>query len=417
MLDFSLYLGHPHLPSPVVTNNDASASSQVSDSVIFPPPRFAALTKNIRCRRGNKVKIQRNIYQDRHTVEQECDMDCMAYGMGSCCLQVTYQAVNLAEAQKMFDAMMVLTPLMLSASAAAPIYRGKLLTTDTRWEVISQSVDDRTPEELAKPNSTSRYNTSTLYMSEGGSTYNDVPVEYNRPAFSILQQIGMDPLLATPLSHLLTKDPHLVYPEHLQKCDDNRFQMLQSTVWQDVRLKLPKDSTDSWKMEFRPMEIQLSDTDNVALLLFTTVYLRTVLEFNLDYRLPISSLLKNVTTSEQMDSCRSGRFYQVVNGQVRYLTLAEIFMNPTHGVWWKMIKYIVALHYEATSKFALLEYLAIIISRFQGTRLTDARRIREYVINHPGYQGDSQVSKEIMDDLVKAGHHVGLANNTLEQSL
>ena len=37
--------------------------------------------------------------------------------------------------------------LQLSLSAASPIYRGRLSDLDTRWTVISQSVDDRTEEE------------------------------------------------------------------------------------------------------------------------------------------------------------------------------------------------------------------------------------------------------------------------------
>ena len=41
----------------------------------------------------------------------------------------------------------VLFSLQLSLSAASPIYRGRLSDLDTRWTVISQSVDDRTEEE------------------------------------------------------------------------------------------------------------------------------------------------------------------------------------------------------------------------------------------------------------------------------
>lgn len=37
--------------------------------------------------------------------------------------------------------------LQLALSAASPIYRGYLSDIDTRWSVISQSVDDRTREE------------------------------------------------------------------------------------------------------------------------------------------------------------------------------------------------------------------------------------------------------------------------------
>ena len=37
--------------------------------------------------------------------------------------------------------------LQLALTAASPIYRGYLSDIDTRWQVISESVDDRTNEE------------------------------------------------------------------------------------------------------------------------------------------------------------------------------------------------------------------------------------------------------------------------------
>ena len=40
-----------------------------------------------------------------------------------------------------------LTPLFLSLSGNSPIYRGMLADVDTRWGVISASVDSRTDDE------------------------------------------------------------------------------------------------------------------------------------------------------------------------------------------------------------------------------------------------------------------------------
>lgn len=42
--------------------------------------------------------------------------------------------------------MAILSPLFLALTAASPIFKGKLADIDTRWEVISASVDDRTKE-------------------------------------------------------------------------------------------------------------------------------------------------------------------------------------------------------------------------------------------------------------------------------
>ena len=40
-------------------------------------------------------------------------MDCMAFGMGCCCLQVTFQAKNLAESRYLYDQLSVLSPIMV----------------------------------------------------------------------------------------------------------------------------------------------------------------------------------------------------------------------------------------------------------------------------------------------------------------
>jgi hypothetical protein len=41
-------------------------------------------------------------------------MDAMGFGMGCCCLQVTFQSCNVNEARRMYDAMVPLAPIMVS---------------------------------------------------------------------------------------------------------------------------------------------------------------------------------------------------------------------------------------------------------------------------------------------------------------
>ena len=77
----------------------------------------------------------------------EVYMDAMAFGMGCCCLQVTFQAQDVDESRHLYDQLAVLAPMMLALTASTPAARGTLLDTDSRWGIISQSVDDRTPTE------------------------------------------------------------------------------------------------------------------------------------------------------------------------------------------------------------------------------------------------------------------------------
>jgi glutamate--cysteine ligase catalytic subunit len=74
-------------------------------------------------------------------------MDAMAFGMGCCCLQITFQACNVSEARRLYDQLVPVGSIMLALTGAAPIYRGYLSDVDCRWNVIASSVDDRTPEE------------------------------------------------------------------------------------------------------------------------------------------------------------------------------------------------------------------------------------------------------------------------------
>lgn len=152
-------------------------SQFVPDEIANPHIRFPTLAANVRARRGRKVDINVPIFRDERTpwpfqdptveydrhdwpedddvrtgaVAENCVyMDAMAFGMGSCCLQITFQAKNVDEGRTMYDQLLPLGPIMLALTAATPIYKGYLVDTDVRWNQVSRSVDDRTPEELGE---------------------------------------------------------------------------------------------------------------------------------------------------------------------------------------------------------------------------------------------------------------------------
>ena len=94
-----------------------SQSEYLPDYIINPHPRFAALTRNIRERRGAKVDIRVPLYKDENTPEysgkKEFDadpyihMDCMAFGMGMCCL-VSYRLTNIVSCRELLHSRVVL---------------------------------------------------------------------------------------------------------------------------------------------------------------------------------------------------------------------------------------------------------------------------------------------------------------------
>jgi glutamate--cysteine ligase catalytic subunit len=172
-------LGSPGtFTSPVFPISGEMLRSQfLPDEIANPHIRFPTLAANIRSRRGRKVELNVPIYRDEktpwpwndptvnynlHKYPEDADvrngaakenhiyMDAMAFGMGSCCLQITFQAKNITEGRRMYDQLSPLGPIMLALTAATPIYKGFLANTDVRWNQVSAAVDDRTPEELGE---------------------------------------------------------------------------------------------------------------------------------------------------------------------------------------------------------------------------------------------------------------------------
>jgi glutamate--cysteine ligase catalytic subunit len=159
----------------------ALRSQFVPDEIANPHIRFPTLAANIRSRRGRKVELNVPVFKDQNTPSpfkdptvnydlhqwpEDADvrngaakddhvyMDAMAFGMGSCCLQITFQAKNMTEGRKLYDQLSPLGPILLALTAATPIYKGFLVDTDVRWNQIGAAVDDRTPEELGEAVST-----------------------------------------------------------------------------------------------------------------------------------------------------------------------------------------------------------------------------------------------------------------------
>lgn len=167
--------------------NGASRSLYFPDEAIYPGhPRFKTLTRNIRERRGEKVDINLTVFKDENTKipvdgspadrPDAVHLDAMGFGMGCCCLQLTFQACNITEARTLYDQLTPLCPIMLALTAASPVYRGYLTESDCRWNVISASVDCRTAEERGevplKENQfrifKSRYDSIDSYLSPDG---------------------------------------------------------------------------------------------------------------------------------------------------------------------------------------------------------------------------------------------------------
>ncbi|KAL9111796.1 MAG: hypothetical protein Q9227_003855 [Pyrenula ochraceoflavens] len=506
MTTFPLLGSKTEFTSPSYSPSGPVLRSQfVPDEIANPHIRFPTLAANIRSRRGRKVELNVPIFKDYRTPSPFLDptvnyelhrwpedddvrngaakedhvyMDAMAFGMGSCCLQITFQAKNITEGRTLYDQLSPLGPIMLALTAATPIYKGFLVDTDVRWNQVGNSVDDRTAEELGeKPLHSarwripkSRYASNSTYIAQDArlrTEYTDPNLLIDEHLKSKLLDGGMDPLLATHFAHLFIRDPLVIFSEDLKALDTtstNHFENLQSTNWQHMRFKPPpslsSDSDTGWRVEFRPMEIQLTDFENAAFAIFLVLVTRAILSFDLNFYIPITRTTENMETAHARDAVLSSKFWfrkdpfpstprpraafsssgsgsstperpdsqsrpptplGPVEDEYRLMTISEIIngtsssstssaATPTAaqssiecfpGLLPLVESYLDSVNVPVETRCELANYLSLIRRRAEGTLWTGAKWIREFVRTHSQYQGDSVVSDEVQYDLIK----------------
>ncbi|KAH7011892.1 glutamate-cysteine ligase-domain-containing protein [Ilyonectria destructans] len=463
-------------------------SQFVPDEIANPHIRFPTLAANIRSRRGRKVQINVPIFHDKDTPNPWKDptvnydlhdwpedddvrngaapdnfihMDAMAFGMGSCCLQITFQAKNIIEGRQLYDQLSPLGPIMLALTAATPIYKGFLANTDVRWNQISRAVDCRTPQELGEEPLTdgvrripkSRYASNSTYISTDSrlrKEYVDPDLVFDADIKQQLMNGGMDDRLATHFAHLFIRDPIVVFEEDLQELDLNKtdhFENIQSTNWQHMRFKPPPaDNSIGWRVEFRPMEIQITDFENAAFSVFMVLVTRAILSFDLNFYIPIKKVDENMERAHAVDGVLKEKFFfrrnpfpsrpsrantvmgdesrpgsaypsrpatpsGPVEDEYEEMTVNDIINGSADGDFPGLIpiveSYLDSVNVDVSTRCQLATYLDLIGKRARGDLDTTARWIRNFVDTHPRYKHDSVVDEELNHDLIGAVIAIG----------
>ncbi|KAK9471557.1 glutamate-cysteine ligase-domain-containing protein [Dipodascopsis tothii] len=478
----------------------ASRSLFLPDELINPHARFPTLTGNIRSRRQSKVAINVPIFVDERTprpfhdptiprdralypedanardgaaLDDHIYMDSMGFGMGCCCLQITFQAAGIDEARRLYDQLTPLSPIFLALTAASPAFRGYLADVDCRWDVIAGSVDDRTAEERGlKPLEhdrfvirKSRYDSTDLYLSQAPEMrdeYNDTEVVKDPAIRQTLVDAGVDGRLADHYAHLFIRDPIVVFSELIDQDDatsSDHFENIQSTNWQTMRFKPPPPGTDiGWRVEFRPMEIQMTDFENAAFAVFIVLLTRAIVSFGLNFYIPISRVEANMAAAQRRDAVGTQQFYfrkdvfshaawaaaapppaaaapspdaassapstprsassvasdeslsslePAVEDEYALFSIGEL-INGKHdagidfpGLAGLVEAYLDRMNVDIATRCQLGKYIQLIRRRASGELDTAAAWIRKFVRAHPAYKFDSVVSNEINYDLVK----------------
>ncbi|SCV03372.1 LAMI_0H07624g1_1 [Lachancea mirantina] len=464
-------------------HNNASKSLYLPDEVTNRHARFPTLTANIRTRRGEKVNIQVPMYKDKFTPYRDDSvykrdwfepedsesvlaakpgyiyMDAMGFGMGCCCLQITLQAPDISKARYVYDSLANIATIMLAATAASPFFKGWLADQDVRWNVISSAVDDRTPYErgvaplLPQSNNghgssikanpqripKSRYSVVDLFL--GGNeffdrSFNDTDVPLNEKVLETLQSndiFELDYDLARHFSHLFIRDPLVIFQERINQdnlTSTDHFENIQSTNWQSLRFKPPNqkatpDQKDApgWRVEFRTMELQMTEFENAAYSCFIHIITECLLTFSHEINpyMPMSKIWENMEIAHRRDAVLEQQFHwkdDLHGGRTSLSNMDHVFHNVKSGLFPQFIDRLLKYKSMVTeswrelvkskdsSNVRLFYYLKLISDRATGNLPTAAKFLRQYVLSHPDYSQDSRVTKEINYDTLKVADRI-----------
>jgi glutamate--cysteine ligase catalytic subunit len=254
---------------------------------------------------------------------------------------------------------------------------------------------------------------------------------------------GMDDLLATHFAHLFIRDPIVIFEEDLQELDlkkTDHFENIQSTNWQHMRFKPPPaDNNIGWRVEFRSMEIQITDFENAAFSVFMVLVTRAILSFDLNFYVPIRKVDENMERAHGVDAVLKEKFYfrkspfplrpsrantglggdssvpgsampsrqaspGPVEDEYEEMTINEIINGSSDGGFPGLIpiveSYLDSINVDVQTRYELATYLELIEKRASGELDTTARWIRNFVDAHPDYKHDSVVDDKITHDLI-----------------
>lgn len=441
-----------------------------------PLTRYRLLRNNISTRRVGRPETQVPIFRDEktplpfhdktaitdpkqeefipsETQENNVYLEGMNLGLGSCSLQVTFQAQNEYEARWLHDQLIPLGPAMLALSAAAPIWKGLLVDNDGRWQRFADCADDRTAEEMEDLPQRWTYNRTYISQDKPLGFDNECNQCLRPEGRQIKDQLidgGMDEPLAVHFASVLSRDPLFLTRDDIQNMDGERtnlFDLLYSGTWPTVRLKPPMDDTGpGWRVEFRPIEIQLWNSDNAAFAIFMYLVSRAITVFHLNFYLPIAKVgdsmqrsqkrdavtkekmwfrragwsselyercvKENTSTSSKASSSTSGNGFklrpshdkdyalmslnEIMNGECKSVT------EPFPGLMSIIRKYLKYAGYTPSECSLVQPYLDLIGQRANGKNPTPARWMRTFVAGHEDYKKDSHVTEKICYDMMRS---------------
>ena len=261
----------------------------------------------------------------------------------------------------------------------------------------------------------------------------------NAETRALFEKAGMDSNLSEFFSHMLTYDHLILDPKHLEPespSDTYHFRVLIGSLWPDIRFKPPPDGSDiGWRVEFRPMEVQVTDFENAAFVVFMALMRRAISYFDLNLYLPMEFVGENMRRAVMRDAVTQNHFWfresirsEVWRDSSPPSCMSDSDSNPPKGYREMSVKEIVcgsgddsleggapfpglvplihslldAVDVDSESRNILNGYLTFVAKRASGELWTTAKWMRHFIQTHETYKADSVVSEKICYDLICA---------------
>lgn len=396
--------------------------------------KYGFARHNIEARAGHTSDIRLPIFQDVNTkLPPYLHLKHLLFGPGACGLQATFQCRTLQDARKLHDQLTVMSPIFLAMTAATPIYHATLVDTDTRVGHVAQAVDDRNDAEKGQLGA--RWGTSPMFLEQGGLVQDtdrgldSKAQELGREYASLLRRTGIDPVLASYFATV-----HLRDPLYLEAKDGKPNEVTPEAVhlslfasfWSHVRLKIPEAESPSqgWRVEFRPMELQPTEFENAAILVFLNLLKQTLAWLGpaANHWMPLELVDENMQRANTRNALLEQKFWfpedplqkpyeptfvtQTGSGSKSTveLTINEIVNGNTEsvrGLLPLIRRYLNTASQSSTAEREKIDkYLDFVANRASGKEPSPAARMRRFVHMHPSYKKDSVVEADICYDML-----------------
>ena len=209
-----------------------------------------------------------------------------------------------------------------------------------------------------------------------------------------------------------------------------------------------------WRVEFRPLEIQLTDFENAAFSLLVVLTTRCMLAMGYNFYLPMSLVEENMKRAQMQNAVNNQKFWvrkqafmgssfenrrnllgvekskltlvpemsditpieltlnEFMNGKPSTLTAIDRAAGREDDSFPGLIPaiygYLEALGCDSLTIGRLRPYLSLIQNRASGDLPTAAQWMRNFVRSHPEYKGDGKLTSSIADDLMLLCNDIGM---------